>query len=432
MRYKPSQFNVLIRDYPEKGSHLVYNTLSRAIVQLSDEGLEALMEPSRGDRRLVEGLVRLGMAVPEEVDEGKRFEKLFEEWRRSRRFLTLVVLTTLRCPMACVYCFERDVQDGSFMSDEVADELLGWVEGKLEGVEALSVLFYGGEPLLNVRAIKRIGEGLSRICGERGVRFGFGIVTGGTLLSERLVGELKGIGLRWVQVTLDGDKEAHDRRRPYKDGRGTFDEIMDNLSRIAGKVGIRISCNVDRSNLEGAYRLVDLLSSLGYAGRGVRMSFGRLCSDLEGGLVSPNLSQGERDRLVIYAAERGFIRDLRPPHKICAMLRRGTHLVVNTNGEMYSCPLFIGRGEEFIVGGLGGEHAGGAHEKLEGFELPEECLRCGYAPICGGGCRYDALVGTGDIAGLVCERGRFDVSVPTLIKAHYRLGLSGQGGRRGG
>ena len=36
---KPSQFNTLVLDYPKQGEHLLYNTLSRALVTIDDKGL---------------------------------------------------------------------------------------------------------------------------------------------------------------------------------------------------------------------------------------------------------------------------------------------------------------------------------------------------------------------------------------------------------
>ncbi|RKY00664.1 hypothetical protein DRP77_11050, partial [Candidatus Poribacteria bacterium] len=142
----------------------------------------------------------------------------------------------------------------------------------------------------------------------------------------------------------------------------------------------------------------------------------------------------ERDRLVIYAAERGFIRDLRPPHKICAMIRDGSHLVVSTNGDIYTCAVFLGRGDEYRVGSIASDSLppGEVHRKHGEFKLPRRCLSCRDLPICGGGCRYDALIEKGDITAIFCEWERFDISVPALIKAHYSLKLSGWGGRRGG
>ena len=41
------------------------------------------------------------------------------------------------------------------------------------------------------------------------------------------------LGLTGVKVTLDGDRETHDRMRPLRGGQGTFDRIIENIRRVA-------------------------------------------------------------------------------------------------------------------------------------------------------------------------------------------------------
>ena len=50
---------------------------------------------------------------------------------------------------------------------------------------------------------------------------------------------MEAFGQGIFQVTLDGDKETHDRMRVYRDGRGTFDVIFDNVAALA-----RAGCKV--------------------------------------------------------------------------------------------------------------------------------------------------------------------------------------------
>lgn len=52
-----------------------------------------------------------------------------------------------------------------------------------------------------------------------------------------------------VQITLDGLQEHHDSRRHLRDGRGTFDKIVENL-RLFEEYAIRVDIrmNVDNEN----------------------------------------------------------------------------------------------------------------------------------------------------------------------------------------
>lgn len=51
------------------------------------------------------------------------------------------------------------------------------------------------------------------------------MVTSGLLLTSEMARRVKDMGVKYLQITLDGDKDAHDRRRPRSDGGGTFNTI---------------------------------------------------------------------------------------------------------------------------------------------------------------------------------------------------------------
>ena len=55
------------------------------------------------------------------------------------------------------------------------------------------------------------------------------------LLTEEVVDRLLPFGLKGVKITLDGDRETHNRMRPLRGGQGTFDRIIENMRRVAGR-----------------------------------------------------------------------------------------------------------------------------------------------------------------------------------------------------
>ena len=57
-------------------------------------------------------------------------------------------------------------------------------------------------------------------------------------------------GLRGVKITLDGDRDTHNRMRPLRGGQGTFDRIVENIRRVAGRVRIAIGGNFDESSVD--------------------------------------------------------------------------------------------------------------------------------------------------------------------------------------
>ena len=87
----------------------------------------------------------------------------------------------------------------------------------------LVLTFFGGEPLLNVPAMFEIAGRSSKHAASRGVTQLVNIITNGLLLTPRVVERMLPLGLTGVKVTLDGDRETHDRMRPLRGGQGTFD-----------------------------------------------------------------------------------------------------------------------------------------------------------------------------------------------------------------
>lgn len=98
--------------------------------------------------------------------------------------------------------------------------------------------FYGGEPLLEFELIKEVIKYTRKqISWEK---FGkdfeieFRITTNGSLLKENVVDFLKEEDV-FLDISIDGPKEEHDRYRVYKNGGGTWDIIMENIKRIRKK-----------------------------------------------------------------------------------------------------------------------------------------------------------------------------------------------------
>ena len=84
------------------------------------------------------------------------------------------------------------------------------------------------------------------------------VITNGLLLTPEVVDRLLPFGLNGVKITLDGDRDTHNRMRPLRGGQGTFDKIIANVRQVADKCRISIGGNFDESSVDsypGAARL---------------------------------------------------------------------------------------------------------------------------------------------------------------------------------
>ena len=352
---KLSQFTVVVNDYPEPDQHLLYNTLSRALIQVDKAEWDVLQNLSTDlpienqSRALLEPLRDQGFLVPKEIEEGERFLKYLNQSSDQKGGqVSVTLLTNLqRCPLACGYCYQQGTHVGGRLEGDLSDECIAFIKEQCEKVEAerLFISYYGSEPLSNLKAIVSTATELKRFCTEKGIRFRFGLVTSGVLLTREVVETLRPLGFVQVQITVDGNQQTHDASRPFQSGKGTYATIMKNLAEYAGLISTDVLCVLDESRLDAAYELIDTLSDCGYAERRVRVNFSPVMEANDNEIIAASqlyVDEGrkmaaEREILVeiaklsIYAAEKGLFEDLLPQaHMVCDAATRRAEFCLRT------------------------------------------------------------------------------------------------------
>src|SRR5205085_1434191 len=107
----------------------------------------------------------------------------------------------------------------------------------------------------------------------RGIRMLINVITNGLLLTPDVVDRLQPYGLNGIKITLDGDRDTHNRMRPLRGGQGTFDRIIENIRRVAGRVSIAIGGNFDESSVDSYPALLDFLKEQEFADKLVKVNF---------------------------------------------------------------------------------------------------------------------------------------------------------------
>ena len=281
-----SAFNVRVP--LSAGDVFLMNTLTDAQLVVSPDVAELLdgREPAQdgaqmppATREAVSALAEHGFLVPTREREWEALETHFARHREDASELRVTVLTTLQCNFACDYCYQGDHAPSSApaakMSPETAGRVVAWVEREMARVRPrrLVLTFFGGEPLLNTPAMFEIAGRCWLAAQEAGIEQAVTIITNGLLLSPAIVERLLPFGLRAVKVTLDGDRETHDRTRPLRGGQGTFDRIIENIRQVAPLVPISIGGNFDAASVESYPALLDFLKDQDFAGQIRQVAF---------------------------------------------------------------------------------------------------------------------------------------------------------------
>jgi len=85
------------------------------------------------------------------------------------------------------------------------------------------------------------------------------IGTNGTLLDKKKVYFIKKHNIK-VIVSIDGRKYAHDMLRVFKDGRGSFDQVINGLERLKeARVDIGLSMVIGKHNIDTLKQEIDFL-----------------------------------------------------------------------------------------------------------------------------------------------------------------------------
>uniref|UniRef100_A0A7C4YDI8 Radical SAM protein n=1 Tax=candidate division WOR-3 bacterium TaxID=2052148 RepID=A0A7C4YDI8_UNCW3 len=135
------------------------------------------------------------------------------------------------CNFACKYCYAGhglyDSPIEEVMSSEIAQITAEFFLRNFEKIKG--VVFFGGEPLLNIKAIEKICETFDKYVKENPPEFA--VLTNGSIFNNDIANVLSKYHIA-VNISIDGPQEIHDNLRTYKNGKGTFQEIVKNIERF--------------------------------------------------------------------------------------------------------------------------------------------------------------------------------------------------------
>ena len=137
------------------------------------------------------------------------------------------LLITTKCNMNCSYCFEKNKSNKS-MSKESIDDFVS-------NLSTASIMIFGGEPLMVMDKIVYIYDEISKLDINEAQKKDIlnsmtskvSLITNGTLI-EKNIEDLKRLNIG-LQISLDGPEEINDLCRIYMDGRGTYNDIINNI-----------------------------------------------------------------------------------------------------------------------------------------------------------------------------------------------------------
>jgi uncharacterized protein len=374
------------------------------LFDVDEEAFAALdAAAQRGDDPAVQRLLEaLGVDAPPFV----RDEPL-----DSAEVTAISLAVAQKCNLGCTYCYAQEGDFGGRAKNMPLETALRSVElllsGKTPGSRA-NLAFLGGEPLANRDVLRAATRHAAELAQARGVQLTFSITTNGTLLTPEDGEFFEQYGFA-VTVSLDGPREAHNRLRPFKGGRGSYDAVMTAVRPLLSsqrrmQVSARVTVTPRNLQLREA---LDEMVALGFHGVGfspmLRSPTGKdemQVADLEA-MLQQMVDCGREFERRVLAGERypftNIVNALREIHK-------GTHrpypcgagagyVGISADGDVAACHRFVGDTQ-----GQLGHVDTGVDPARQGRWLAERhvhaqqpCNRCWARYMCSGGCHHEVL-----------------------------------------
>lgn len=344
------------------------------------------------------------------------------------------------CNLACKYCFAEEGEyhgARSLMSYEVGRKALDFLIAKSGNRVNLEVDFFGGEPLMNFQVVKDlVAYGRSQEK-EHNKKFRFTLTTNGMLLTDEVM-EFANREMANVVLSVDGRKEVHDFMRPTRNGKGSYDLIIDKFKKMAelrNQTNYYVRGTFTHYNLDFSKDVLHL-ADLGFKQISAEPV---VAPDTQPYAIKeedlPKLFE-EYDLLAREMVEREkagkgfnffhFMIDLTGGpclYKRLSGCGSGTeYLAVSPCGDLYPCHQFVGM-EEFKLGNVdtGIEKKDLVDEfKLCNVYAKDKCKDCFARFYCSGGCAANAYNFHGnllDAYDVGCELERKRVECAIMIKA---------------
>ena len=445
----------MIHQYKNNGYNIVLDVCSGSVHVVDDLVYDVIalyeeMDPDEIVKRLPQYPENEIREAYDEITELKDQGQLFTEdvykdaiidFKKRKTVVKALCLHIARdCNLACKYCFaeEGEYHGGrALMSYEVGKKALDFLIANSGNRVNLEVDFFGGEPLMNFQVVKDlVAYGRSKEK-EFNKKFRFTLTTNGMLLTDEVM-EFANKEMANVVLSIDGRKEIHDFMRPTRNGKGSYDLIIDKFKKMAEmrhQTNYYVRGTFTHYNLDFSKDVLHLAD----------MGFKQISAepvvapdDMDYAIREEDLPQlfEEYDNLAKEMVKREkegngfnffhFMIDLTGGpclYKRLSGCGSGTeYLAVTPWGDLYPCHQFVGM-EQFKLGNVdtGIEKTDIVDEfKLCNVYAKDKCKDCFARFYCSGGCAANSYNFHGnllDAYDIGCELERKRVECAIMIKA---------------
>lgn len=348
--------------------------------------------------------------------------------------LALNINLTAFCNLGCTYCFAEGGDygrlKGKLSKDVDVAAILAFIEANAGAGETVRFEFFGGEPMMNFEVIEELCERSREMAARLGIAFVYRISTNlTTRLSERELGLFERFGFI-VSVSIDGGAATHDRNRPTKAGRGSQGAILANCHKVRARseaitlvarmtyVPYRDSSLLEDVRLLHGENIFDWFQILpaAVAAENHATVYGdqAFAGDTPQAVSRAHAEKIGREFDALYGAylslftSENRFRGMLEVETVIRMIERGecangfcnggrSYFTFSPDKSIMPCHRLVGD-EAFQVGDFSaGVDEGRLGSWRRGVNETPVCRDCSIRYLCGGGCKQENHIATGDL-----------------------------------
>ena len=314
---------------------------------------------------------------------------------------SVTLMVCQECNLRCSYCFGEggEYKDKGKMSYETGKEAIKF-GFENSNQDSLSIVFFGGEPLIQFELIKKWVTYSNEEASKRNKKVSFAITTNATLVTDEVAKLFKENNFN-VTISIDGDKEDNDKNRFYSSMRGAYDNIIRGVQKLQQyNVNVVARGTVTSKNINMMKNWKHLIS-LGFKS----VHFAPAVNLLQ---IKDLIQYDKEDkRMVDYFFEclrKKDYKSLQKMHNVENYLNRihnggmrftccGAYvrmIAVDIKGDIYPCHRFVAM-KDMCIGNIYSGWSKEICEKLRKdlYLSNSSCTSCWAVNLCGGGCPFE-------------------------------------------
>lgn len=390
----------------ENDLYAIYNSLIMEIIYLNKEKYNNVISFNVTIEEKNK-LKELGIYVQDEKQDEKALEIVKKRYSEvTGRINIMYFILSSACNLGCKYCFIENCQFNNKkeinMSEKTALTALNKYtsylkENKLRG----SVIFYGGEPLVNWKVIKKVLNQALMLESP----IDFSMVTNATLLDKEKIEFLSKHNVE-IGISIDGPKSLNDKNRIYRNSdKSVYDEVIKKFPLLdISKSKYGLSITVSEDLLDKQDEVLNWLKKLGiksifynlyhYTSYDYNWEsyYKKACKFLIKSyetLTQDGIYDGRMIRKIDSFYDNEF------KFSDCGAIG-ANQLAIKPNGDICICHGYL-KTDKYVIGNI---DVNSLEEIMNSEEISfwkkrntlenKKCLKCNSLFICGGGCAIQA------------------------------------------